>query len=354
MSGDQSMIYGANGYAGALIVAHAITQGLKPVLAGRREEVIRPLAERYGLAFRIFGLDEPGATVRGLEGIGTLLLAAGPFSKTSAPAIDACIKTHTHYLDIAGEITVFEAAQRRNAAAKAARVVLLPGAGFDVVPSDCLAMALHQALPTATQLHLAIAVAGKPGPGSIKTAIEGAAQGGWIRRGGKLQQVPTAWRSARIPFAHAPLWAMTIPWGDISTAYWSTGIPDIDVYMATPRPAIWAATLGRPFMGLLRNEFLQKAAKHAAGALVSGGDESVRNAGGSWVWGRAEDADGNSVEGNVATIETTTLTAHTSVDIALRLQRGEVTPGYTTPALAFGEAYIRSFPHTRMTVEATS
>jgi len=351
MAGNQWMIYGANGYTGRLLLDHAVTRGERPLVAGRRENAIRPLAEKYGLPFRVFGLDDPDATVQAMHGIGTLLLAAGPFSATSAPAISACLKTHTNYLDITGEIAVFEAVQRRDTDAKAAGVTLLPGAGFDVVPSDCLAMSLHKELPEATHLSLAIAVVGSPGPGTVKTAVEGAAEGGWIRRAGKLERVPAAWRRAKIPFAHGARWAMTIPWGDVSTAYWSTQIPDIEVFMAVPRPVIWAATLGRPFLGLLRNATAQKTLKRLIDGLVTGGNEAVRKAGRSWVWGRVEDSSGRRVEGNVESMETTTLTAHTAVEIAVRLQKGEAAPGYTTPSLAFGAEFIRSFAHTRMTLE---
>jgi short subunit dehydrogenase-like uncharacterized protein len=344
------MIYGANGYTGALTVEHAVSQGLRPVVAGRRAEAIRPLAARHGLPHRVFSLDDPAATLRGLDGIGALLLAAGPFSATSAPAIAACLETRTHYVDITGEVAVFEAAQRRNAAAKDAGIVILPGAGFDVVPSDCLAMALHRALPDAGTLRLAISMVTAPGPGSIKTAIEGAAEGGWIRRNGQLMQVPGAWQSARIPFAHQTQWAMTIPWGDLSSAYWSTRIPNIEVYMATPRPAIWLVRGGRLFTGLLRNGLVQRAVKGVVDRLVSGGTPADREAGRSWVWGRVEDATGRAVEGNVETLETTTLTTRTAVDIVTRLLSGEVAPGYTTPSVAFGPDYIARFPKTTLTI----
>jgi short subunit dehydrogenase-like uncharacterized protein len=351
MAGDEWMIYGANGYTGALLVEHAVSQGLRLVVAGRREKAIRPLAARHGLAYRVFGLDDRAATVRGLDGIGALLLAAGPFSATSAPAVAACLETRTHYVDISGEVAVFEGAQRRHAAAKEAGIVILPGAGFDVVPSDCLAMALHRALPGACSLSLAISMVTAPGPGSIKTAIEGAAEGGWIRRNGELVQVPGAWQSARIPFAHETQWAMTIPWGDLSTAYWSTGIPNVKVYMATPRPAIWLVRGSRLFTGMLRNRVVQGAVKGAVDLFVRGGSRADREKGRSWVWGRVEDASGRAVEGNIETLETTTLTTHTAVDIVTRLLSGEVAAGYTTPSLAFGPDYIAKFPETTVTID---
>jgi short subunit dehydrogenase-like uncharacterized protein len=354
MAGNALLIYGANGYTGSLIVARAAALGLQPIVAGRREAAIRPLAERHGLPFRAFDLADREAAERGLAGAGALLLAAGPFSATSAPAVDACLATRTHYIDISGEVAVFEAVQRRDQEARHAGITLLPGAGFDVVPSDCLALGLHRALPGATQLTLAIAVEGRPGPGTLKTAVEGAAEGGWVRREGRLVNVPAAWRSRQIPFAGGPRWAMTIPWGDLSTAYWSTGIPNIEVYMAAPRAAIAAARLGRSVAALLRRPGLQAVIKRAIDATITGGDAAVRAAGSSQVWGRAEAPGGASVEGLVTTLETTTLTAYTTLDIALRILKGETTPGYTTPGLAFGAGYLQTLPSTRLTLHEVS
>lgn len=354
MSGPDWMIYGANGYAGRVALERARSRGLRPVVAGRRDEAVRPLAELYGLPFRIFPLDDPTATARGLDGIGTMLLAAGPFSATSAAAIEACLQARTNYLDITGEAAVIEAAASRDADAKKAGIVILPAAGFDVVPSDCLAVALHRALPSATRLALAIHVIATPGPGSLKTAVEGAAAGGLIRRQGVLTPVPAAFRTRRIPFSRGERWAMTIPWGDLSSAFFSTGIPNIEVYLATPRPAIQIVRCSRPLMGALRNQRLRGGLNYAIEKLAKGGTAAGRAAGRSSLWGRVEDDTGRSVEGCVESIETTTLTAYTAVDIAARIHAGEVRPGFSTPAMAFGPEYIDSVPGTRMTVGPVS
>jgi short subunit dehydrogenase-like uncharacterized protein len=352
MGGADWMIYGANGYTGRVVLEHARSRGLRPVVAGRREEVVRPLAELHDLPVRTFHLDQPLEAPRALDGIGTLLLAAGPFSKTSAPTIDACLRARTNYVDITGEAAVIEAAASRGAEAKQAGIVILAGAGFDVVPSDCLAAALHRALPSATRLALAIDVVGSPGPGSIKTAVEGAAMGGLVRRHGALMPAPTASRMRRIPFSRGERWAMTIPWGDLSSAFFSTGIPDIEVYLATPWPVIRMLRWCRPLMGALRNRRLRGALDAAIDRWVKGATAAGRAAGRSSIWGRAEDDDGRSVEGTVESVETTTLTAHTAVDIAVRIHAGEVTPGFATPAMAFGPEYIVGMAGTRMEVGA--
>ena len=197
------MIYGANGYTGRLAATESVRRGMRPILGGRNEAAIAQLAEELGLEFRVFTLDDPNQVRQAINGLKLVLHCAGPFSISSQPMISACLAEGVHYLDITGEISVFANAHQQDEQARHADVVLLPGAGFDVVPSDCLAASLVDALPAATKLQLAFEVAGGPSPGTAKTSIEGLGKGGWIRRDGKLKKVPLAWKTRTIPFAHA-------------------------------------------------------------------------------------------------------------------------------------------------------
>lgn len=182
------MIYGANGYTGELIAREAVRQGLKPILAGRNQTKVAELAQELGLEFRAFGLDEVTQISKQLEGLHLVMHCAGPFSSTSKPMMQACINAGAHYLDITGEISVFELAQSLDAQAQQANIVLCPGVGFDVIPTDCVAAALKEALPDAT--HLALGFDSKTGlsPGTAKTSTEGMADGGKIRKMEKLLQ----------------------------------------------------------------------------------------------------------------------------------------------------------------------
>src|SRR5688572_29198476 len=159
------LIYGANGYTGKLIVAEAVKRGLKPVLAGRNTAAVRELAERYGLPARSFDLSNATTAASALSGVPLVLNCAGPFSQTAAPMLEACLASGAHYLDITGEIDVFAHCHAQDARARAAGIVVLPGAGFDVVPTDCLAAMLQRDLPTATSLVLAFEAGGGPSPG---------------------------------------------------------------------------------------------------------------------------------------------------------------------------------------------
>ena len=343
------LLYGANGYTGKLILEVALREGLRPVLGGRRADAVEPIAKAHGLKSLCFGLEDPGTVARLLEPFSALLLAAGPFSKTSAPALEACLLAKTAYLDITGEVAVFEAAFARDADAKKAGVAVLPGTGFDVVPSDCLARALSEALPGAETLTLAFR-GFKPSAGTMKTMVEGAHKGGLVRAGGKLVAVPSAWKTMEVPLPE-PRLAMTIPWGDLSTAYRSTGIPDIEVYMAVPPSAVGNARRMRRFAPVIGLPFVQAFLMKRIEKNVKGPTPEDRERQRSFLWGRVTKG-GRSLTGTLETLEGYTLTAETSVAIAKRVLAGEVAPGVHTPSQAFGSRFIETIRGSKLVVPA--
>lgn len=339
------LLYGANGYTGTLIAEEAVRRGTKPVLAGRRAEAVRALAERLGLDWLAFPLDDRAALERAVaEAPGrTVLLAAGPFSATSRPVVDACLRVGAHYLDITGEVDIFEACAARGEEARTRSVTLLPGVGFDVVPSDCLAASLKAALPDAVRLELAFTSAGRPSAGTARTMIEALPKGGLVRAGGRLVREPVAARERLVPFADRPRACVSIPWGDVSTAYYSTGIPDIVVYTPWPPRMTKAVRLARPLLPLAGLGPVQAGLKVIAGWTAKGSSEEARRTGVSQFWGRVENAAGAAVEGTLRAPEGYALTALTAVESARRAAAGETRPGVATPSLAFGARYIEQF-----------
>ena len=187
------MIYGANGYTGRLVAREAVARGLRPILAGRRREELEAMGRELGLEVRVFGLDAAALDL-GLKGVGLVLHCAGPFSETCAPMLEACLRARAHYLDITGEIDVFAYCHQQDARAREAGIVVLPGSGFDVVPTDCLAAQLKRDMPDATSLVLAFEAGGGPSPGTAKTSVEGLGKGGRARIGGEMRRVPLAWK----------------------------------------------------------------------------------------------------------------------------------------------------------------
>jgi short subunit dehydrogenase-like uncharacterized protein len=337
------MIYGATGFTGELAAREAVRRGLSPVLAGRNADSVRRLAEELKLPWRAFGLDDPAALAAALGGserVAAVLHCAGPFVWTSKPMVQACLAAGVHYLDITGEIAVFEKVLPLGEAAQKAGVCLLPGVGFDVVPSDCLAATLAAALPDATELRLAFGAArAAMSRGTLKTMIEGLPYSGAIRQGGRIVPVPPAYESREIDFPFGKRTVMTIPWGDVSTAFHSTGIPDIRVY--TPAPPAQIRRLRRlaPFLPVLALKPVKRLLQKIVDWKVTGPSPELQRTGRVHLWGEVKNAAGASVTGTLSTPEAYAFTAVSAVEATVRAAAGTVPPGAWTPSLAFGAAF---------------
>jgi short subunit dehydrogenase-like uncharacterized protein len=340
------MIYGATGYTGELAAREAVRRGLRPVLAGRDAAKVGPLAGELGLDFRTFPLDDPGAMAAGLAGMAAVLHCAGPFIRTSAPMVRACLAASAHYLDITGEIPVFEEVLSRGEEARRAGVALLPGVGFDVVPSDCLAARLAAALPDATDLTLAFySERGELSRGTLKTMIESLPHAGAIRRKGRIVPVPVAFDVREIDFGEGLRRStMTIPWGDVSTAWHSTGIPNIRVYTGVPPRLIRRARFWDWLLPVAGYPPIKRFLQRQVDKRVTGPGAEVRATARVHLWGEVRNAGGRTVTATLETPESYAFTAFSAVECAVRAADGQVTPGAWTPSRAFGADFITEIP----------
>ncbi len=336
------MIYGANGYTGRLCARLAKSRGLTPLLAGRSAERIGPLAAELGLEARAFDLNDPKDVDRGLAGVKAVLHCAGPFSATAKPMLDGCMRAGAHYLDITGEIAVFEDVHARSEEFRRAGIVALPGAGFDVVPTDCLAAMLKRELPSATHLKLAFrARHGGLSPGTTKTMLEGLPEGGKVRRDGRIVTVPVAYKVEQIPFvAGRTETAVTIPWGDVSTAFWSTGIPNIETFLGASDNQIKRMQLPGWLHWLLTRRSVQGFLVAQIGKRIKGPDAQARARDAMYVYGEASDAAGRKVALRLRTPEGYTFTADAAVTATQKVIAGALKPGAYTPSLAFGADFV--------------
>ncbi|MEP6847695.1 MAG: saccharopine dehydrogenase NADP-binding domain-containing protein, partial [Acidobacteriota bacterium] len=328
------LIYGANGYTGELITRFAVERGLKPILAGRNAIAVESVAKKYHLDYQVFSLDEEYRIDNVLQSVDAVLHCAGPFSLTSRPMVEACLRNKKHYTDITGEIAVFEACAAMDKKAQEAGVMLMPGVGFDVVPSDCLAKHLKDRLPTATRLSLAFYGMGRLSHGTQATMTMNVGNGGAIRRDGKITGVRAASKSREIDFGEVTKTGVTIPWGDVATAFYSTGIPNIEVFTVVP-PANLKMMKASRYLGWLLatkpfQDYLQK--KIPAG----GPSDAERTKGKTLLWGEATDRNGNRVESRMQGPEGYTITAIAALNIVEKILAGNFTPGYQTPAKAYG------------------
>ncbi len=339
------LIYGANGYTGELITRYAVERGMRPILAGRNAAAIGELAAKHGLEHRVFSLDEREKVDAALREVEMVLHCAGPFSITSRAMVEACLRNKKHYTDITGEISVFEACAAQDARAKEAGIMVMPGVGFDVVPSDCLARHLKDRLPSATHLSLAFYGMGRISHGTQATMTMNVGRGGAIRKDGVITPVPAAWKTREIDFGEdvsSPhvskgsivKTAVTIPWGDVATAFYSTGIPNIEVFTVAPPSAVKMMKASRYLGWLLASGPIQK---YLQKKIPPGGpSDEERASGKTLLWGGASDSDGNSVEARMQAPEGYTLTALAALNISQKILDGNFTPGYQTPAKAYG------------------
>lgn len=339
------LVYGSYGYTGELIVAQAVKQGLGLLLGGRDESKVRAQAKRYGLDYRAFSLDNTAALDSALRETDAVLHCAGPFVLTFRQMAEACIRNRKHYVDISGEIEGFEALAQMDEEAKRAGVMLLPGAGFDVVPSDCLSAYVAGKLPNATHLNLYIKSIGSGvSRGTARSGIENMHRQGRIRRDGKIVRVPGAWHVKRVDFGRGASRVVSIGWGDVSATYHSTGIPNITTYMSFPDAMIDALYLTRIIGPLLYTRPMKNFLKWLIGIMIPRGPSSRRNESGFALL-IAEVSDGKqTVRAKLRTPEAYYLTALTAVEIVKRILNGNFKAGFQTPSKAFGADFILGFP----------
>lgn len=342
------LLYGANGYTGSLTARLAVARGMRPILAGRNAGAIRRLAQELGLEYRVFALTDTEPISRHLQGLAAVLHMAGPFSATSRLMHAACLQARVHYLDITGEIAAFEAVFACHAPAQHAGIVMLPGVGFDVVPSDCLAAMLKQRLPDATHLELAFSGTGRSSRGTIKTAIEALPGGGRVRRNGEITAVPFGWKTRMLPFPQGGKLGVSIPWGDVSTAFHTTGIPNICVYMAMPPALIGRMAWLNRIAPLTRPGLVQGLLKSIAAVRVTELTPAERRQCFSVIWGEVCNAAGRTVSGALTTPEGYTLTAEAALAALAAVLAGRVRAGAWTPAAALGADFVLTLPGVKL------
>jgi short subunit dehydrogenase-like uncharacterized protein len=346
---NQFLLYGANGYTGKLIAKLAAAYNLQPILAGRTKANIKPLADELQLPYRIFDLDNKAALENALSEVKLVLHAAGPYAYTAKQMIEACLQTGVHYIDINGDISVFEMLKKYDATAKEKNIMVMPGVGFDVVPTDCIALQLKNKMPDATHLKLAFAsIGGGLSHGTATTMADKIGEGGAVRENGKIVRKPLGQKGMWVNFGTKKLFVMTIPWGDVSTAYTTTGIPDIETYTGIAPKVYRVLKFQCIFNWALRTRFVRNIIKKKIKARPSGPSDEQRQKSSSFVWGEAGNASGEKITTCISCLDGYTLTAHSSLLISKKILEGNFKTGYHTPAGFYGENLIMEVPQTRV------
>jgi short subunit dehydrogenase-like uncharacterized protein len=341
MNEKQFLLYGANGYTGTLIARFAARYGLTPVLAGRNEKVISALATELQLPFKVFDLNDTEKLHNALTGMPLVIHAAGPFIDTAAQMVEACLQTGTHYLDINGDIDVFELVKRYDAQAKKANVMLLPGAGFDVVPTDCIALQLKNNMPDAVMLELAFSTeGGGVSHGTAMTIAGKLGEGGRERINGIMVNKPLGRKKLNLVMGGKKRFLISIPWGDISTAYNTTGIPGITVFTEVKPVAYYVLKVQFLFNWLLRTEWMRNKVRNKIKKRGAGPSDAMREKARTFVWGRATNAQQQLQTTSISCADGYTFTAHSCLHIAQKIFSGNHPAGYQTPASAYGTGLL--------------
>jgi short subunit dehydrogenase-like uncharacterized protein len=313
---------------------------MRPTLAGRSRHKVEKLAAELGCPSAVYSLQDHTAMVSSLQGMAAVLHCAGPFSQTARPMMQACLASHVHYLDITGEIDVFELAHSVDDKAKRSGMVLCPGVGFDVVPTDCLALKLKLAMPDAT--HLALGFDSRTGlsKGTAKTAIESAGQGSRVRENGKLVEVPLGARTRKIDFGNGERLAVGIPWGDVSTAFYTTGIPNIEVFSASSERAVQKLHRVQAWRPILRRRWVRKLMQFGVEHRVKPPDQAQREMHSTYLWGEVRNRAGHTLAARQRTANGYSLTVSSSLGILSVLLGAEGASGFLTPSMVVGPDYV--------------
>lgn len=317
------LIYGATGYTGRMIAEQATSAGLNVVLAGRNHAKLQELASELKLQASVFTLDDADRLAQELQSVSVVLNCAGPFAQTAEPLMKACIQLGIHYLDITAEINVYRLAESLNESALSSGSMLMAGVGWDVVPTDSLSVMLAQQVNTPVRLRIALQVAGSMSRGSAISAGEIISAGLLARVNGVLTtkaNSATEW----FDFGEGKVECFPLSFGDLVTAWHSTHIPNIEMYVHLSGEAFPSGDLSQ----LPDGPTPEEREKSIARALVE-----------------ITAANGEIHDAVIETVNGSPLAAIAAVS---RVLNGDHQPGFQTPAKVFGPDFALTIPGTRI------
>jgi short subunit dehydrogenase-like uncharacterized protein len=337
------LLYGAYGYTGRLAAELAAAKKLDVVLAGRNQDALAGLGDRLSLPTRVVGLNDARQLAEALKDIACVVHMAGPFAATSAPMLNACLSTQTNYIDITGEIEVFAAMWSREAEIQRAGITAVPGAGFDVVPTDCLAGYVTGKLEQPASLVIALRGLESASQGTLRTAIHQVSKPVLCRRAGVIVALED--RSPRwIDFGSGAESCVPVSWGDVATAFHSTGVGNITVYFRRTNLLRSADILGKLFGPLLRSRIGQRGLTAIVRRFPEGPSQAERTGHRATIWAEAIDSLGRSATASLSTPDAYDFAANSALEIASRVSSLSAALGLVTPFQAFGADFVLSLP----------
>jgi short subunit dehydrogenase-like uncharacterized protein len=346
MSTRTLLVYGAYGFTGRLLLENLRERGIPFIAAGRDERRVAAVASEFGAPSRVFALDDDVGADLALSGVDVALNAAGPFVSTTAPFLKACLRNRVHYLDVSGEVGPMDQAAQLDAKARSRDVMILPGVGFDVVPSDCLAMHLAKRLPNARELVLSISGSNLLSRGSARAFAEHAGVPVYVRKDGVLEPVLFRAQMRFVDFGFDTRPAIAVSWGDLVTAFRSTGIPNIEVYFEATTPRLLGVLGNQYLFWLFRTSRAKAWFKAYAETVPDGPTPEARRSETAVIVGEAF-ARGRRVRSRLVTPEAYTFTGIAGAAVVARVLDGAVATGFQTPGTLLGADFVLTLPGVR-------
>jgi len=339
------LIYGATGYTGRLIAERLRNSRRHLVVAGRTADRVQGLAAELGVAGDVIAIDDAEALDSALGDVDVLINAASPFTLTAPALIESCLRTKTHYLDISGELPVFQNAFLHDEAARGRGIMIMPGAGFGIVASDCLAAHVAALVPNAKYLRIAV----RPGSisrGSFRSALRVANSPVSIRRNGRMMLLPVGRLQRAFDFGDGEKECVAVSWADVFTAYHSTGIRNIEAYFEADFASRALYHLGAGVADTMQLNPVKNLIDAIARAWPEGPPEVQRRAEKCVIVAEAEDSWRQVRSARLTTPDGYSFTAEAASAIALRAARGDFLSGFQTPARVYGADLALEFKGT--------
>lgn len=340
------LIYGATGYTGRLITARLRKSHSKPVIAGRSPQRVQALAAQLGVTGWVMTPDDPSTLDEALGDVGVLINAASPFALTAPPLIQSCLRTKTNYLDITGELPVFQDAFGYAAAARERGIMIMPGAGLGIVASDCLAAHVASLVPGAKYLRIGLLRPSSFSRGTFRSALGLANSRVSIRRNDQMISLPVGRLQRTFDFGDGEKQSVAVSWADVFTAWHSTGIRNIEAYFEADFASRTFYQLGAGIADAMQLSPARNLIDAVAGVLPEGPPEDQRRAERCVIVAEAENSWRQKRSARLETSDGYSFTAEATVAIAQRVMRGDFVSGFQTPAKVYGADLVLEFEGT--------
>lgn len=334
MDKNKILIYGAAGFMGQLFLKTIHGEKLDIVLGARDN-----FSSTYTL--RLFLLDNQTTIIENIKDVKLLINLAGPFKNTNKQLVEACIANGTHYIDIAGEVTELETVFAYDIKAKNANIMLMPGAGFGVVPTDIVANLAKDKLPDATHLKIAYITNGGASKGTLKSVLTDINKDGVILENDVFNKAMPAFKTFQFLVYNKEQEVVYNPWrADLFSAKISSGIQNIETYANFPS---FIVKMMHGKLLWLRDFIL----KRLINLFPIGPSEQQLEKGFTICFAEVKNAKGEKANAYIYGPEAYVFTANTLLAITKNIVANNFKSGFQTPNI-YGKELLKSIPNIKI------